>query len=338
MTVVIVILNFNGKHFLSRFLPGVIKYSQPHRIIVADNGSTDGSVELLKNEFTNVDLIEISDNKGYTGGYNFTLKDLKEDIFVLLNSDVEVTPNWVDPVVKMMDEDQNIAACQPKLLSYSEKSKFEYAGAAGGFIDNLGFPFCRGRIFSEMEVDTGQYDDSRDIFWATGACMFVRGDLFKSLEGFDEDFFAHMEEVDLCWRFQNAGYKICVNGQSSVFHIGGGTLSASNPKKTYFNFRNGLTMLVKNEKPGSLWWKLPVRSLFDGLALIKFTFADSWKDGMAIMKAHSYFWFNLGKILRKRREAKKAWKKSENPSQIYRGSIVIDYYLRSIRKFSDLKF
>jgi len=338
MTVAIVILNYNGREYLSRFLPSVIRHSHPHRIIVADNGSTDDSIAFLQKEFPDIYRIEIPQNLGYTGGYNHALKSLQEDIFVLLNSDVEVTSAWVTPILTMMQNDLKIAACQPKLLSHSDQSMFEYAGAAGGFLDRLGFPFCRGRIFQKMEKDTGQYNDSRQIFWATGACLFVRKAQFIELGGFDEDFFAHMEEVDLCWRFQNAGYKIFYNGESTVYHIGGGTLSKSNPRKTYFNFRNGLVMLLKNEKPGRLWWKLPVRSLFDFLAFIKFTIFDSWRDGLAILKAHLYFWINLPGTLKKRSETKKLWSGNNTITQIYKGSIVIDYYLKGVKRFSSLRF
>ena len=304
MTVAIVILNFNGKAHLSQFLPFVTKYSQPHHIVIVDNGSTDNSVEFIKQNYSELQLIEIEENLGYTGGYNYAINLLDQDIVVLLNSDVEVTPGWITPILELMSQNSSIAACQPKLLSFDQRAQFEYAGAAGGLLDKLGFPFCRGRLFQSMETDTGQYNNSSKIFWASGACMFVRNERFKAIGGFDEDFFAHMEEIDLCWRLQNAGFSIYYNGDSYVYHVGGGTLSRANPNKTYYNFRNGLSMLIKNEKQGRLWWKLPFRIFFDFLAAIKFVLADSWKDGWAVVKAHTYFWSNIGNILKKRDLAK----------------------------------
>ena len=333
MTVAIVILNYNGKAHLTQFLPFVVKYSHPHHIVIADNGSTDDSVIFIKQNYPSIHLIEIEENLGFTGGYNYALNFLDQDILVLLNSDVEVTPNWISPILLMMENDNSIAACQPKLLSFDQRSRFEYAGAAGGFIDKLGFPFCRGRVFQIMESDTGQYNNSTRIFWASGACMFIKNELFKSIGGFDEDFFAHMEEIDLCWRLQNAGFSIYYNGDSKVYHVGGGTLSKANPNKTYYNFRNGLSMLIKNEKQGRLWWKLPLRILFDLVAAVKFIFADSWKDGWAVIKAHGYFWTKIGRIIKKRNLAKIYWKKSR--AVFYNKFIVIEYYLKGKKKFSD---
>lgn len=336
MTVAVVILNYNGRAHLERFLPSVETHSGSYRIIVADNGSTDDSVTFLKSSFPDVECIEIPQNLGYTGGYNYVLPQLKEDVFVLLNSDVEVTEGWIENACTLLDQPA-IGAVQPKLLDYTYRDRFEYAGAAGGFLDMLGFPFCRGRIFQHMEVDNGQYDQSSEIFWASGACLFIKREIFITMGGFDEDFFAHMEEVDLCWRIQNAGYQIWYCAESTVYHLGGGTLSKSNPRKTYLNFRNGLNMFVKNERPGRLWWKLPLRTCFDVLAMIKFTLFDSPRDGWAIVKAHAYFWSRLPGALRKRKSAKKLWK-NDHLNGIYPGSIVIAHYAGRIRKFSNLRF
>ncbi len=339
MTVAVVILNYNGKHFLTRFLPSVVSFSKGHQVIVADNGSDDGSAELIENNFPDVKLIRINGNKGYTGGYNEALKQVAADTYVLVNTDIEVTEGWIHPIIELMSRDNSIAACQPKLLSYDNKNKFEYAGAAGGYIDFLGFPFCRGRLFQNMEEDAGQYNDIKQIFWASGACLFIKSDVFHQLGGFDEDFFAHMEEIDLCWRIQNAGYKIYYNGSSTVYHVGGGTLSASNPKKTYFNFRNGLSMFVKNEDQGKLWWKLPLRASFDSIAFFKFLFQDSIADAMAVFKAHFHFWFDLKKTIGKRKFAKSNWLvPRQKNDQIYQKSIVINYFLNRKKKFTDLEF
>ena len=235
----VVILNYNGEKFLREFLPVVIKLSGNAKIVVADNGSTDLSVELLKQKFPTVELIRLDNNYGFCGGYNRALKQVEAEYYVLLNSDVEVTPEWLEPLVALLDSSSDIAAAQPKVLSYNDKDHFEYAGAAGGFMDSLGYPFCRGRLFDITEKDTGQYNDTREVFWATGACLIIRSAVYHKLGGLDEDFFAHMEEIDLCWKVQRAGHKVYYCGTSHVFHVGGGTLSKSNPRKTYYNLRNG---------------------------------------------------------------------------------------------------
>ncbi len=339
MVVAIVILNYNGKEYLARFLPSIISYSGDHQIIIADNGSDDGSAEFIESGFPQVTLIRIPENRGYAGGYNAALKQINADVYILVNTDIEVTEGWIDPIFELLDNDPNVAACQPKLLSYNHKDRFEYAGAAGGFIDYLGFPFCRGRLFQTMEKEKGQYNDKRQIFWASGACLFIRSDVFHQLGGFDEDFFAHMEEVDLCWRIQNAGYKIFYNGNSTVFHVGGGTLSSSNPKKTYLNFRNGLSMFVKNEDQGKLWWKLPLRALFDLIAFFKFLIMDSPADALAVLKAHLHFWTNLRAAINKRKLTKITWLEPKPVNnQIYENSIVIDYFIRRKKSFSELNF
>nr|MBP8033086.1 glycosyltransferase family 2 protein [Bacteroidia bacterium] len=247
--VAVVILNWNGKPFLEKFLPTVLQYSSGAQIIVADNQSSDDSVAFLKTQFPQVSVILNPSNDGFATGYNLALKQVKAEYYVLLNSDVEVTENWLQPIIKLMDENLKVAACQPKILDYNHPSKFEYAGAAGGFIDKYGYPFCRGRIFNVLEEDKAQYDTAKEVFWATGACMFVRAEAFWKVGGFDDDYFAHMEEIDVCWRMKNIGYQIYVEPSSKVYHVGGGTLNKLSPRKTFLNFRNNLTTLTKNASP-----------------------------------------------------------------------------------------
>ena len=269
-SVAIVILNWNGKKLLQQYLPSVVKYSLGCDVIVADNGSDDDSVEYVQTNFPMVRIIKLDKNYGFTGGYNRALKQVYAQYYVLLNDDVEVTKGWVNPVIKMMQQDTQIAVCQPKLMSYVNKNKFEYAGAAGGYIDYLGYPFCAGRIFERTEDDNGQYDKPREIFWASGAAMFVRSDLFHALGGLDEDFFAHMEEIDFCWRAKNAGYKIMYCPDSTVYHYGGGTLNKISPRKTFLNFRNSLLLLYKNLPASKLQNVLNKRKYLDKLAAFVF--------------------------------------------------------------------
>ena len=242
----IVILTFNGIHWIKKFLPVLIEKSKDVNIYIADNGSSDGTIEYVNNNYPNIGILQNHNNEGYAKGYNDALKFLDEKYYVLINSDIEVTDNWINPIINLMENDLDIAACQPKILDYNNKSNFEYAGASGGYIDSLGYPYCRGRIFSTIEKDSGQYNDIKEVFWASGACLFLRAEHFKSVDGFDNDFFAHQEEIDLCWRLKNKGYKIMVNPESTVYHVGGGTLDSSSPFKTYLNFRNNLFMLYKN--------------------------------------------------------------------------------------------
>lgn len=320
----VVILNYNGEKFLREFLPSVIEYSGDAKIIVADNASTDLSVDVLKQKFPTVELIQLTNNYGFCGGYNRALKQVEAEYYVLLNSDVEVTPGWLDPIVSLLDENPSIAAAQPKILAYNEKQKFEYAGAGGGFIDSLGYPFCRGRVFDVTEKDLGQYDDGREIFWATGACLFIRSKVYHALEGLDEDFFAHMEEIDLCWKIQRAGYKVFYCGASHVFHVGGGTLSKSNPRKTYYNFRNGLSLVYKHWSTRTLIWKLPLRILLDYVAALKFLISGKAGDARAVVRAHYHF----GKKFSRNQAKRKALKKYPFITQnIYPGSILWDHFV-----------
>ncbi len=335
--VAIVILNYNGKQFLQQFLPSIIQFSAGAQIIVADNGSADGSADLIRDSFPLVGLISISNNLGFCGGYNYALKQIDATYYVLLNSDVEVTKGWLDPVIERFRSNLNIAAIQPKILSFKRKSDFEYAGAGGGFIDALGYPFCRGRIFNSIEEDQGQYNDSIPIFWATGACHFVRASLFHQFGGLDEDYFAHMEEIDFCWRLKRAGYQIFYEGKSTVYHVGGGTLSSASPRKTYLNFRNGLSLIFKHYPSSELVWKLPLRLLLDWIAAAKFLFQPSPKDSIAVLKAHIKFFASIKSELSKRRRLNSQFNNFKT-EQIYSRWLVIDYFLLGIKKFNQLKF
>lgn len=333
--VAVVILNYNGKELLKKFLPSVIKHSTSARIIVADNNSSDGSRELLQSEFPQIEKILLHSNLGFCGGYNAALENLEADYFVLLNSDVEVTENWLPPVIELFESDQTIGAAQPKILSYKDKHLFEYAGAGGGYIDSFGYPFCRGRIFHTIEPDEHQYDDTVPIFWATGACMFVRASLFKKLGGLDNDFFAHMEEIDLCWRLKRAGNKIMYQGKSAVYHVGGATLSASNSRKTYFNFRNGLMLLAKNLSTGQLFIRMPIRVLLDWVAALQFLISGKPADFWAVVKAHMYIITHIISLYKKRSSVR-AILPSYEVSDTYPGSIVVAYFLRGKKLFKDL--
>jgi GT2 family glycosyltransferase len=337
-TIAVVILNFNGKKLLQKFLPGVIEASRSAFIYVADNASTDDSLDFLKHEFPEVKLIELKQNYGFARGYNEALKEVVDaDYFVLLNSDVEVTSNWIEPIIDIMETDKTIAAAQPKILAYHTKNEFEYAGACGGFIDKYGYPFCRGRIFDAIEKDENQYNDAIEIFWATGACMFVRAEIFNDLNGFDDFYFAHMEEIDLCWRIKNRGYKIMAIPKSTVYHIGGGTLNKLSPQKTFLNFRNSLLSLTKNNTEGVLFFKILVRLLLDGVAGIKFFMEGNPKHTWAIVRAHFSFYGNLNRTLHLRKEIKSSSGYTPGGKQIYNRSIVFDYYLKKKKKFSVLK-
>jgi GT2 family glycosyltransferase len=335
--IAIVILNFNGKHFLQQFLSSVLKYSEGAKIILADNGSTDQSVDFVRTDFPEIQIIELGENHGFCGGYNKVLKLVDATYYVLLNSDVEVTPNWLRTVIELMDSDPSIAAAQPKILSHRHRNKFEYAGAAGGQIDMLGYPFCRGRMFDSVEEDHGQYDDITPIFWASGACLFVRSDRFHAIGGLDEDFFAHMEEIDLCWKLARAGDSVFYHGKSTIYHVGGGTLSASNPRKTYFNFRNGLSLLVKHQRTTSLIWKFPLRIVLDWSAAIHFLALGSGVHARAVIVAHLSFARRIGNELRKRSKLARQVKGFE-AKNIYKGLIVFDYFLFGKKSTNKLKF
>lgn len=287
--VAVVILNYNGAEMLERFLPSVVQNTPEARIVVADNGSTDNSVAVVRECFPLVEVVELGANFGYAEGYNRALAAVTADYFVLLNSDVEVTRGWLAPLVECVERDSSVFACQPKILDYKNKTHFEYAGASGGFIDAYGYPFCRGRLFDTVEEDCGQYNDACPVFWATGAALLVRASAFWEAGGFDGRFFAHMEEIDLCWRLLARGGKIMAMPASVVYHVGGATLQKSNPKKTYLNFRNNLLLLYKNLPCGKLQRVLRVRRLLDYVAALKFLFTGNWGDFRAVVRARRDF-------------------------------------------------
>lgn len=331
--VAIVILNWNGEKFLKDFLPSVITHSQGNDIelIIADNASTDHSIAYLEENHPNIRIIRNKRNEGFAGGYNVALQQIDAEYYVLLNSDVEVSANWIEPIISMMDKNPEIAATQPKVMSWSNPSHFEYAGAAGGFIDKFGYPFCRGRIFQQLEKDKRQYETPAEIFWATGACMFVRSEAFHALGGFDADFFAHMEEIDLCWRFKNKGYKIYYHPQSVIYHVGGGTLPSSSSFKVYLNIRNNLAMLYKNLPKNKLAGILFIRLVLDGIAAIKFFLDGGINDVKAVVRAHHSFYKMIPKLKQKRSAI------APQPVTLtYKKSIVADHYLRGKKIFTDL--
>jgi len=331
--VAIVILNFNGVHHLRSFLPSVMATQYEHlEIVVADNGSTDNSIDVIKNEFAQVTLITYPKNEGFAGGYNWALKQVKADYYVLLNSDVEVDPHWIDPMVALLEADATIGACQPKVLSFSEKDSFEYAGAAGGWIDALGYPFSRGRVFDVCEKDHGQYDQSGPIFWATGAAMMIRSNLFHQLNGFDDQFFAHQEEIDLCWRMQLLGFHLYACPKAKVFHVGAGTLPRGG-RKVFLNFRNNLIMLTKNLPVQELIWKIPCRFALDAISAWKGLFSGDFSFFRAIVAAHFGYFSHIlsGKL--KRSKSPKTMKSLDG---VYNGSLVWDYFIKNKQHFNKI--
>ena len=333
-SVAIVILNWNGRNFLEKFLPSVLASTYLHkRIIVADNASTDDSLIFLQTNFPQVEIIKLPKNEGFAKGYNDALQQVSSDYYVLLNSDVSVTPGWIEPVVELMEKNLGIGTCQPKILSYANPQYFEYAGACGGWLDCLGYPFARGRVFNEVEKDLGQYDEAQACFWSTGAAMFVRAEMYHVLGGLDEYFFAHQEEVDFCWRMQLAGYKVYVEPASVVYHVGGGTLPTGSTQKVFLNFRNNLVMLAKNSPLSSSLYKIPCRLLLDAVAAYKELFAGNGKSFLAIAKAHVYFfkW-----ILLDRRQAVFPISKNGRVAGWYAGSIVWQYFVKKKLRFSEI--
>lgn len=337
----IVILNYNGENYLQQFLPSVIQYSGDATIIVADNGSTDNSVAILQAQFPQVDLLQLNQNYGFAGGYNKALTQIDADYFLLLNSDVKVTPNWLTPLVNTLDNNPHIAACQPKIKAYDNHEYFEHAGAAGGFIDYLGYPFCRGRILSTVEEDKGQYDTPTSIFWASGAAILVRAELFVQLGGFDDKYFAHFEEIDLCWRIKRAGYDIQAIPSSTVYHKGGGTLAYENPKKTFLNFRNNLMTLYKN-KPGgiSLFFFIFFRLVLDGLAGVLFLTQGKFSHIIAIIKAHFAFYSLLPYLSKQKKSDKQKIAAihidTPNTKGVYHKSMLWQYYAKGQQTFNNL--
>lgn len=330
-SVAVVILNWNGKKFLEQFLPFVTASTYPNkRIIVADNASTDDSVSFVQQNFPLVEMLTSSENYGFAKGYNFFLKQVEADYYVLLNSDVEVEPSWVEPVIELMESNTAIAACQPKLLAYHNKHLFEYAGASGGWIDAYGYPFSRGRIFDVLEEDKGQYNDAVHVFWASGAALFIRSKAFHEMNGFDDYFFAHQEEIDLCWRLQRHGHLVYVCPQSVVYHVGGGTLPTGNPRKVYLNFRNNLVMITKNLPLGQLIWKIPFRLLLDAVSAWKELATGKPSYWWAVVKAHLHY---AGWLFKTFRPDKAGYAPAKG---VYPGNVVWQYFVKKRKTFSEI--
>lgn len=332
----VVILNWNGVHYLKKFLPVLIKSvkkTPETKIVVADNGSTDNSIQLLKEEFSSVEIITLDKNYGFAEGYNKALALIDSDYYVLLNSDVEVSENWLNTLVEYMDENCDVVACQPKILSYLDRNRFEYAGAAGGFIDKYGYPFCRGRIFGELEEDKGQYDAIIDVFWASGACLMIRSKDYWEVGGLDKDFFAHQEEIDLCWRLKSRGKRIVCNPQSVVFHIGGGTLQAESPQKTYLNFRNNLLMIYKNMPDKELNKILSIRCLLDYLAAFHLLLQGKFSNFKAVLKARSDFQKLKSNFTEKRNENIQYSVQISTP-KCRTKNLLVEFYLKGNKTFN----
>lgn len=325
----VVILNWNGAKLLQQFLPSVIQFSPTATIYVADNASTDSSIAVLKTEFPSVKIIENTGNFGFAKGYNEALKFVEEPYYALVNSDIEVTENWLQPIENIFDNEPKTAIIQPKLLDFKKKTHFEYAGAAGGFIDKYGYPFCKGRIFDTLEEDLGQYNQETEVFWATGACFFIRKEVYRTLQGFDDDFFAHQEEIDLCWRANNLGFTAKYCPTSVVFHVGGATLNEANPKKTFLNFRNSLLMLTKNLPKEKLFSIIFMRLCLDGIAGMQFIFQGKFKHTWAILKAHFEYYHLISRNLKKRNSHQKT-------DYFHTKSIVWSYFVQKKKIFTSL--
>lgn len=330
--IAVVILNYNGEKLLPQFLPSVIQYTPEAQVIVADNGSTDNSVSIIRKDFPAVSILELGGNYGFCGGYNRALQRITADYYVLLNSDVEVTEHWLAPMISLLGRSPAVAAVQPKILSYHHRNIFEYAGAAGGFLDSLGYPFCRGRVFDHVEEDKGQYDDERPVFWTSGACMVIRSEQFHQHGGFDEDFFAHMEEIDLCWKITRSEKAVYYCGKSRVYHLGAGTLGYHHPQKTYLNFRNGLSLIFKHFSTLDLIFKLPIRVTLDWVAALVFLLKGEGRNFVSVLHAHVNFLLQLGRLMKKRRIIRKAYP-SYPKDNVHRGLIIFDYYLRRKKSF-----
>lgn len=333
-SVAVVILNWNGRKYLEQFLPSLMLTTYPDvQFIVADNGSTDDSLDFLTRYYPQVKQLRSSVNEGFAKGYNTTLRQVQASYYVLLNSDVEVTPGWIEPVIELMEGNADIGACQPKVLSWHDKTMFEYAGGAGGWIDAYGYAFCRGRIFDGCEKDTGQYDDVARVFWASGCALFIRPEVYHGLNGFDELFFAHQEEIDLCWRMQLAGYLVYVCPYSVVYHVGGGSLPKGNPRKVYLNYRNSLIMLFKNYSFAEKLWKIPFRLILDGISAVQQAFRGDIDYMATVLKAHFAFykWLLSGKE-RKYFPVKRV----AYPHGIYKGSVVWQHFIKKKQRFTEI--
>lgn len=338
MTLVsIVVLNWNGKAYLEQFLPALVRHSDipGAEIVIADNGSTDDSVSYMEKEWPEIRVIILDKNYGFSGGYNRSLEQLDSTYFLLLNSDIEVTAGWLDPLLERMKKGTNVAACTPKIKDFHNRTHFEYAGAAGGYIDRYGYPFCRGRIFDHLEEDRGQYDDATEVFWGSGACLLVRADLYKQTGGLDEQFFAHMEEIDLCWRMKRMGYEIHYVPDSTIYHMGGGTLDRGNPMKTFLNFRNNLLLLYKNLPARKRERVIFTRMILDGISAFRFLSQGALKDFWAVIRAH-YAYNGIKHSYRGMNKQSYQQKNNVIVSGIYPGSIVADFFLKGKKRFEQL--
>jgi GT2 family glycosyltransferase len=334
-SVAIVILNWNGKNYLRQFLPSVLATSYAnYRVVVADNASTDDSVNFLREMFPAVEIIELQENFGFAKGYNEALKNLRSDYYVLLNSDVEVTPGWIDPLIDLLEKDGSNAVCQPKLLAFRNKNLFEYAGGAGGWLDLYGYPFARGRVFESCEEDKGQFENTEEVFWASGAAMVIKSRVYQEMGGFDDYFFAHQEEIDLCWRIKLAGYKIFCCPQSVVYHVGGGTLPRGNSRKTFLNFRNNQITLAKNLPWSEKWWKIPFRLFLDQVSALKGLVSGDAGYFIAIFKAHLGFFDWI--LLRKKAPKPVSKRKLKDLTGVYKGNVVWQHFARKKKFFKEI--
>ncbi len=334
--VAVVILNWNGEIFLEKFLPSVIRNTKKTgiEVIIADNGSTDGSIPFIEDNYPTLQIIKLDQNYGFASGYNLALKQIESEYFVLLNSDIDVPEGWLNPLIEFMDNNPNAGACMPKIMDYNNASHFEYAGAAGGFIDFFGYPYCRGRILSCIEEDKGQYDEALEVFWASGACLFIRSKIYWEVGGLDDDFFAHMEEIDLCWRVHNLGFSNWCVPSSKIYHVGGGTLPNNNPRKLYYNHRNSLYMLFKNLPKSRLFLVIFIRLVLDGLSALAYLTKGKFNFFKAVLMAHYSFWNNIGNLRKKRKKLKSKIVKKNN--FILKRSILIDFFLLNKKTFNAL--
>ena len=330
--IAVVVLNWNGKALLAEFLPTLVQHNHPQATIyLADNASTDDSIDFVMEQFPTIKIIKNSENGGYAKGYNDALKHIEEPLLCLINSDVAVTANWLDAILLQLDTEPNTAVIQPKILAYRKQTHFEYAGAAGGFLDKYAYPFCRGRIFDTIEEDKGQYDTPEKIFWASGACLFIRSEVFDEAQGFDESYFAHQEEIDLCWRINNLGYDVMYNPQSLIYHLGGATLNSQNPQKTFLNFRNSLFNIVKNAPKKGLLGLVFLRLVLDGVAGAKLFLSLKPLHTWAIVRAHFSFYAHLSEMLSKRTSLE------HTKQYFYIKSVVCQYYIKGRKYFNDLR-
>jgi GT2 family glycosyltransferase len=333
----VIVLTWNGRHYLQEYLPSVIASLGPQdECIVADNASTDDTASWLQEHAPTARHIVLDDNYGYCGGNNRAAEQAEGSFLLFLNNDVEVSPDWLELLVPSF-ENPDIAIAQPKLRAIHDRESFEYAGASGGYIDRYGYPFCRGRLFETVEQDEGQYDDTKAIFWASGAALAIRTEVFRVLEGFDEDFEFHMEEIDLCWRAQNRGYRVCVEPSSVVYHLGGGSLEPMNPRKTYFNYRNNLVMLIRNLPDAGFAWTLWMRLILDGVSAIPLALKGKWRHILAILRAHGYVYSKKRKLFAKRDKEKELRLNPGNPATLWPYSLIKAYFVQGKKRYLELK-